>query len=97
MYVAWFKENIANKHSDSQQVMTSGPEHTPFSPPTPQMSYLLGPSICYKDSELENHMSKVTLIWWLKDFIKFLPHLSSSMQSVQSESWGLFPLPLILN
>ena len=37
MYVAWFKENIANKHSDSQQVMTSGPEHTPFSPPTPQM------------------------------------------------------------
>lgn len=57
MYVAWFKENIANKHSDSQQVMTSGPEHTPFSPPTPQMSYVLGPSICYKDSELENHMS----------------------------------------
>ena len=46
MCVARFKENIANKHSDSQQVMTSGPEHTPFSPPTPQMSCRLGPSIC---------------------------------------------------
>lgn len=76
MYVAWFKENIANKQSDSQQVTTSGPEHTPFSPPTPQMSCLLGPSICIVQRLRTGkpHVSKVTLIWWLKDIIKFLPH-----------------------